>query len=548
MDLARRVITALVALLPALWIGAACASGPPPGHEAGQRMYREGLLASGAVLRGVLPDGSEVRGADAACAKCHGRSGLGGGDGDKSPRPIADRLFFAQAGSTAAQRARALPDGMPRRSPYTVETLARALRDGVDSSGRSLDASMPRFELGDDDAARLAAYLKHLSQARAPGVSRDEIHFATVVAPGVDPARAKAMLDVLHAFFAKRNAGTRKEGTRLVAVREPRPRTWVLHAWNLKGPPESWRGQLENRYRKQPVFALLSGIGAGEWRPVHEFCERAEVPCLFPNIDYPVISQTAYATIYFSRGMTLEAEVLAKHLADAGRGGRAGPVMQVFRDDAAGRVPALALRSALRRHGITDIADYRVTGQSPQPSFWISLLRDDHPGVLVLWLKEEDLFNLHALGDPPPGLENFYLSASLVGSPCRVLLFDSWVEKVRLIYPFELASRRAHESSRMGSWLHSRNIPLQDERVQANTYLAAAVAADALAHVDENLSRDYFIERVERVTGQSLSSALYPSLSLGPGQRFASRGSYVVRFSGDGGDNVLVPVGDWIVP
>lgn len=542
----------IIALLLALAASAACASEAPSGQDPGMRIYRSGLLPSGAVLRGVLRNGTELSGADAACAKCHRRSGLGGGEGQKAIRPIAGRLLFARAEAPAAERARGLPVGAQSlRPPYTVETLAKALREGVDPSGRALDALMPRFDMKDEDVAQLAAYLQRLSQTWAPGVSESEIHFATIVTPGVDPVRSKAMLDVLETFFADKNAGTRKEGRRKAIGREQMYRsyrTWVLHVWKLEGLPETWSAQLEAHYRKQPVFAALSGMGAGDWRPVHEFCEQTGLPCLFPNVDYPVISETDYASIYFSRGIVLEAEVLARHLADAGRDGQGGPVVQVFRDDAVGRVPAQALRAALRNRGIGNVVDRPVSGKEPvSAGFWRGLLEAERPGILVLWLNDGDFVNLHALGDPPPGLESFFLSASLVTSPCRVLLFDTWLDKVRLTYPFELASRRTQRASRMELWLRSRNIPLQDERIQANTYFAVTVAGDALAHMNENFSRDYFIERVEQMTEQSLSSELYPRLSLGPGQRYASRGSYVVRFSGSG-ENTLVPVSDWIVP
>jgi hypothetical protein len=99
----------------------------------------------------------------------------------------------------------------------------------------------------------------------------------------------------------------------------------------------------------------------------------------------------------------------------------------------------------------------------------------------------------------------------------------------------------------MNHWLEARNIALLDERIQSSTYFALTVAGDALSSMGDNFSRDYFIERLEQMTEQSLSSAVYPRLSLGPGQRFASRGSYVARFPRDG-ENMLVPVSEWIVP
>ncbi len=542
----------IVALLLALVAGAAFAAGPQSGQDAGMRIYRAGVLPSGAALRGELRNGAQLKGADAACVQCHRRSGLGGGEGQKSIRPITGKQLFAQATvSTTTERAGWLSAGAQARPPYTVQTLARALREGVDPAGRTLDELMPRFDMSDADVEQLATYLQALSQTWSPGVSENEIHFATIVTPGVGPLRAKAMLDVLQAFFADKNAGTRKEGKRKALGREPMHRayrTWVLHVWKLEGLPETWPAQLAAYYQVQPVFAALSGIGVGSWRPVHEFCEQVGLPCLFPNVDYPVISETDYASIYFSRGIELEAEVLAKYLADVSQHAREGSIVQVFRDDVLGHVPAQALRSALQRHGITDIADHPVSGQSPVPlTFWNSLLGGKQPRVLVLWLNEGDLLNLHMLGEPPAGLDGIYLSASLVTSPCRALLCDTWLDKVRLIYPFELAARRAQRASRMDLWLRAKKIPLLDERVQANTYFAVTAAGDALAHMGENFSRDYFIERVEQMTEQSLSWSVYPRLSLGPGQRFASRGGYVVRFSGVD-ENKLVPVSEWIVP
>jgi len=89
------------------------------------------------------------------------------------------------------------------RPSYTEASLARALRDGIDPAGHKLDPLMPRFVLDDAEIALLASYLRALSMEPAPGVTDNEIHFATIIAPGVSPSRAQAMLDVLRAFFPR---------------------------------------------------------------------------------------------------------------------------------------------------------------------------------------------------------------------------------------------------------------------------------------------------------------------------------------------------------
>ena len=78
------------------------------------------------------------------------------------------------------------------------------------------------------------------------------------------------------------------------------PRRISLSPWVLKGAPDTWRAQLEEYYRKEPVFALIGGITTGEWGPIHKFCEDNQIPCIFPYTDFPVISDTDWYTLLTS--------------------------------------------------------------------------------------------------------------------------------------------------------------------------------------------------------------------------------------------------------
>jgi hypothetical protein len=49
-----------------------------------------------------------------------------------------------------------------------------------------------------------------------------------------------------------------------------------------------------------------------------------------------------------------------------------------------------------------------------------------------------------------------------------------------------------------------------------------------------------------QVMAKREGTTIYPRLSLAPGQRFASKGAYIVRFGSDG--QSVLPESDWIVP
>ena len=521
-----------------------------PGSPVGQSLYRDGLRASGEPVRANVQKGVTLNGSDAACVKCHRRSGLGGSEGQNTVRPIAGRLLFSQPKVERAGRWTTPASGAAVRPPYTRDSLARALREGIDPAGRPLDALMPRYDLSDEEIARLQVYLEGLSATAAPGVSDREIHFSTIITPDVSSDRRSALLDVMQGFFRDKNGGTRLETRRREVGNEPMHRayrTWVLHVWELKGAPQTWGAQLAAYYRQQPVFAVIGGIGGGSWQPVHAFCEAVEVPCVFPDVDYPEVADTGYYPLYFSRGVTLEAEVLAKHLLETGPSGQSAAIVQVFRDHTLGRLPSQALRKALQDRGGEAVIDYPLPDAGRLPADFLSRQGgSERPSTLVLWLDSNDLAALDLAAVAPDGLQAIYVSASL-SAMRRPSLPENWQSRLHMVYPFDLPASREQRLTRMKAWLRARNIPLGDERTQANAFFAATVTGDAVSHLGENFSRDYFIERIEQMTGASLSPSIYPRLSLGPGQRFASKGGYIVRFTEET-TGMPVPVSDWLIP
>jgi hypothetical protein len=546
---------------------------------AGQRIYREGILPSGESLRGAGQAGVVLSGKSAACATCHRRSGYGSSEGPievkaitgpalfgdrMAPRAPASALIAPPATSnavasathaTAAEAARARAqalraeraarfEGTRPRPVYDEATLSRAIRAGIDVSGRNMDATMPRFALDDAALAALSAYLRTLSISASPGVAEDTVHFGTVIQPGVDEARERAHVDLLRTFFHDRNMGQRAELRRELAgqVRLGRTyREWVLDVWELKGPSATWDAQLEEYYRKQPVFALVSGLGRESWRPIHEFSERRELPCIFPQTDLPVVEGQNVYTVYLSEGVNLEARALAKYLRDADEHGR---IVQVLDHDAAGETAAQAFRAAMAG-GRADLQEH-VLDSPPDSAYWKKLAHDSPGATLVLWLRPESLMQARALTAAGSPFKAVYLSAALTGAQPEALLPDP-NGRLRLIYPQDPPAVRDARLAVVKRWMQNNRLELIDEQLQFNTYLAATVTGMLVMHSKDTYSRDFLLERLEHRLGTSLELSIYPHLSLGPGQRFASKGSYIVKVEG-GAPARLSLASDWIVP
>jgi hypothetical protein len=539
----------------------------------GERIYREGTLSSGRPLTGVAQVDIVRVGADAACAACHRRSGFGGSEGSLEIRPITGPALFGKRDGLPSEVRAPSPEAMapsahrPGRSEETAKalrdarvalltgsrqlpsyddaSLRRAIREGVDVSGRKLNPAMPRFAIDDGELDALVAYLKTLSAQVAPGVADDAVHFATVIQPGVDTVKRRAMLDVMRSFIDDRNAQMRAEAQRHPAgsVRLGRRfREWRLHVWDLEGPGDSWSGQLELLYARQPVFALIGGLGRDSWRPIHEFSERFEVPCIFPQTDVPVVDAPGIYTVYLSRGIVLEAEALAKYLQEQGA---VDPVVQVRRRDGTSAAAAEAFRNARRASTGTTPLEHVVDGP-PTGGFWLRLANEARGSQLVLWLPPADLADLPRLADAFPQAGSIYLSAALLAGTQSQLTADP-SGRVRVIYPQDLPQARSARVEVVRQWLRGKGLELVDETVQMNAFLAVVVAAGAMAHTMDTYSRDFLLERVEHRVGNALDPSLYPRLSLGPGQRYASKGSYIVT-SGSIDGAALQRVSSWLVP
>lgn len=573
----------------------------------GRKIYLEGRRPNGEWVRGMRYGNVQASGSAVACVMCHRRSGLGAVEGTLQISPISGRYLFDQdVRAVVNMNLRVRKAFNQRHAPYTFESLAQALRAGVHVSGSELNPVMPRFELDDHDVQGLSAYLRQLSSSWSPGVTQDRIRFATVITPDVAPERKKVFIETLQAAIRQKNSnfvpGQRTMSSAAEMVLKTQ-RVWDLDIWELQGPASTWEEQLAAHHREHPVFALISGLGGDQWEPIHAFAERMGLPSWFPSITVPPAqAEDDFYSVYFSRGALLDAEVLGRHLRNLQTQGQTTRrVLQIVGPDPAHRRAARALSETLEGSGIP------VEEQPLSAATASTLGRLKADEAVVFWVSPAQLGALNQLSPPKSAV---FFSAKLAGGESAPYP-ASWKSKLQLIYPYELPQKRQAGLIYFKQWLKTRKLDLVDEILQSEVYFAIDYLNDTVVDMLDNLHRDYLMERAENMlslreaaraedqarewvsprqqaihngeplrpmpygttsariprpqphrgdamsSGKRESTTIYPRLSLAQGQRYASKGAYIVRFTlpspsepaaSSNGSRELNAQTEWIVP
>ncbi|MEY4750064.1 MAG: hypothetical protein RIQ60_2278 [Pseudomonadota bacterium] len=533
-------------------------SGPTGVDRAGAQLYLQGRRVDGSQLQAhrVGLDGP-VTGAGVACVTCHRRSAMGMQEGRLLVPPVAGALLFQpgqpqrplRPGRAASGASAPEPLRHQSRPAYDLASLARALRDGVDPAGRSLDPLMPRFALNAQDVADLAAYLAGIDPRQARGVSADGLHLATVITPDAPAERREALLQTLQRWATQ----VRLRG---LPVR--------LQVWQLQGPATTWTVQLQQMQARQPVYAVLSGAGRAEWSPVHAFCEAERLPCLLPLVDrLPRAADSSPAdnhyTLYYSAGVVAEAQIAARHVLAAlpaaqGSVTSAPAVLQLRQaGDALGEAASQAFAQNWRdgsqdQRGRPPLDLAVAEGALARDALaaWLTAAptrpADSRRSVVMLWLAPAQVREL-VLAWPQglPGVDQVMLSAALTPPDQLARLGDlppAW--RTQLAWssmqsdPTRLGAMQAMV---LAQWLKGLGLTALPGSDQAQVYAATFFFGDALARMRQGWSVDWLMEQLETAVNNRPAGGVYFSLSLGPDQRVAAKTGAVLTLAPDDTSN-----------
>ncbi len=534
--------------------------------QLGEQMYRTGVLPDGTIMQARVQGDIPTDGQVFTCALCHRRSGLGTSEGAVIALPVNGLNLFRSrvewdarrrhsGSASAGNLSRQVPTymlGDDLRQPYNDQTLSRAIRNGVDPDGRILDGLMPRYALNDSDMTLLIYYLKHLTRTLSPGVTDGKLHFATIITEGVAENDRAAMLNVLATVIADRNSQTRNQikraekGAFINRELDSAYRTLELSIWELTGPPQTWRRQLEEYYQQQPVFAILGGISDSDWAPVHAFSEQYELPVIFPITDRPEISTDSAYTLYFSKGLYQEGESVASYIRRQRDALHDVRIIQVYKKGGEGEVVARGFEEKWNQFSAHAVLNYEIDDtRLKNANAWRSLIEPGKKTFVMLWVSDAQSVLSGLFASLEHEAFKVFVSSTLLKENYASIV-DEHRDRVYITYPYAFPEEKKRHLALLETWLKIKGIPEGNKRIQSKMYFLGWMLADTLAGIKSEFYRDYFMEKIEMMKDQTHSISIYPRLSFGPGQRYASKGCYIAQLT-KGESPHLLKISDWIV-
>ena len=526
----------------------------------GERMYRNGILPSGNTMEAYIRDDVEVDSSFFSCSSCHLRAGLGSYEGGVvTPPTTGIKLYKAyrrppSMGDTADHAGRFIyAKTVVERPAYTRESLATALRTGIDPAGQVFNDVMPRYPLSDSDMFILIRYLEELSSEPSPGASSSEFRFATIISEDVSQEDRQALLLPLQRFIAQKNQQMEMYNDFIKFGYAPTPemkyafRKASLDVWELKGAPETWQGQLAAYYKEKPVFAVLGGISNRDWQPIHDFCEAERIPCLFPITDFPVVSESGWFTYYFNKGYKQEGEAVARYLNRLETLSVKTPILQIIQDSPAGRALAAGFETNWKELEQLAVATVTLTAsQLADQKTLGNLLKKYKPGVLLLWTDAELLPNLPNLIPKLAAPKMIFVSSTYMGK--KTPNIEEAVRKnVYITFPYRLTP---YVGPKTGGFDAKDPIlttakDFGERRVASRTTTMLQQATlQGLNLIYDNLYRDHLFDVMSMQMDVVVRD--YERLSFGPGQRYTSKGCYIIQL-GPGSNPKLLPRSEWVI-
>jgi len=513
-----------LALITAFWTtSGAYGERLSPLQERGKKIYLTGASSSGKEITAYVGHGAvPLPASGLPCGSCHGPDGLGRPEGGVVPSNITWSHLSKPYGTVGA--------GGQKRPAYAGESLAMAITAGLDSAGRPLGISMPRYRMASEDLEALVAYLKLMESDLDPGLAQDRIVLGTIVpSAGSMKSLGQAMRAVLEAYFADINEQGGIYGRKI--------RLQVGEADSRKALLEMSKNMIES----EEVFALVGAFTAGVDKEYGDLVEQHEIPLMGP---FTLFNQDDSAlrrfTFYLHGGLSVQAQALLEFAADK-LGSKKPQSAVIHPPGALWEQVARAVEKQASQHRWQTPLRATFTSKRTDTGALVKRMKDAHVEALFFF---DGIDELLALGEEAKRIAwkpYLFLSGSLAGDEIFKLP-AGFQDKVFLAYAMD-PSDQTRAGAAEFSQLQSRHGLAQAHMLaQIATYSAAKVLVEGLKRAGRDLSRGKLIASLEKM--YQYETGLTPKLTYNANRRIGALGAHIVAI--DLEKQRFRPVSQWV--
>ena len=506
--------------------GAQGRRGLSPQEQRGKQIYLKGESGDGAEIKALLGgDGLEVPATTFACSNCHGLKGEGTNEGGLTPPPIHWATLTAPHTSAITRR---------ERTPYTEETLARAIRSGLDPAGARLHPAMPLYEMSAGQMADLIAYLKKLGQADdlEPGLDDKTLKLGAAL-PLTGPlapigADIKATMD---AYFAEVNAQGGIYGRRLELV-----------VADSQGDATRTLQATQRLVEQDGVFALVGSFEPRGSEQANEYLRRSEVALIGPVTLSPRVATPPNPYVfYLLPTFGDQARVLVDFAATKAVAARPARLAIVYADSEFEADALAGLRAQTKLYPMEIVLEQGFEAGSFSAARVVAQLAQSKPEHVFFFGGAEQFAELARAWDAAKLRAALYSSVVMVGRAA----FDvppAVAAQTFLAYPAALPTQT--DLAEFLAVMQARGIKLRSPAFQVVAFGAAKTLVEGAKLSGRELSRHELLGALEHL--RDYKTGVVPPLTFGPNRRVGADSCSIVGI--DISNKQYIPIGERLTP
>jgi ABC-type branched-subunit amino acid transport system substrate-binding protein len=498
-----------------------------PEERRGRTIYHRGVVEGEPAIRVTLHGADQPMSATLfRCAQCHGAYGEGSQEGglrvpSLTPSLLANHRVSAMTGH--------------RRDPYTNQTLARAITQGLDASSSPLHTSMPRYQMTLSQADALVAYLRKIGEDidTDPGIDATTITIGTALPlSGPFAQIGHDAHAILLGYFARINKQGGIYGRQATLIAE-----------DSQGNPAQGTVATRRLLDDHHVFAVIASFEAMNHGATHQLLHDRGVPLIGPLTLSPQLTDPPNRYVFYALpGFGLQFRALLDVFKARAHAltGTSNPRLAVIHAKSPYNEDALrGVLAQAQRHSLKLALDHSYRPGQLNVESLVKELTQKKIDAVVFLGEGEDLVSL---GNELDRRDRFPALLSAVGmSGARAHALPPRVRS-RLLLASPLSLSTKQDMAQIKELAPNADISSPGFARMAHT--AASILGEALMRTGRRLSHDAVIEALE--TFRNVDAGTGVPLTYGAHQRLGTFRSTIVGLTGEPPSFVLLA--DGVVP